>query len=148
MCTHGFGTLGFLVNTGYLLFSFPFPILLPFLIKGLGLIAHIPGVPIVVRFGVVFGAPSTLFCAWGSPTGNRLGPALVARCRRCRRRVGLVAVVRLHSDVHEPLVQLPIGEVVLGHEIVLDVGHGWWEGLEEVCGLGLWGAKDALGVVV
>ena len=33
---------------------------------------------------------------------SRRFSALVARCRRCRRRVGFVAVIRLHGDVHDP----------------------------------------------
>ena len=119
-CTHGFGTVRFLANASYLLFSLSFPILLPLLVERLELIALIPGMPLVVRFGVVLGAPSALLCGSASGGPGRWGCfAFDAGGCRC---VGFV-VVHLGGDVHEPLVAVVIGQVVLCHQIVLDVGH-------------------------
>ena len=119
--THGLGTVGFLANVGYLLFSLSFPILLPLLVEGPELIALIPGMPLVVRFGVVLGAPSALLCGGASGGPGRWWGCFAFDAGGCRC-IGFV-VVHLGGDVHEPLVAVVIGQAVLCHQIVLDVGH-------------------------
>ena len=98
-----------------LLFSLLFLLLL--FLRCLMLEAFVPQVSLVVRLRVVFSTPSAFL--WGRPSCWCF--AFVASC--CGRCVGLV-VVYLGGNVHEPLVSLLIGEVVLGHQVVLDtIGH-------------------------
>ena len=107
-----------LANAGCLLSSraLPFPILLLHLIEHLKFITLIPGMPLIVYFRVISDPPSALFRG-----GAGGGPSLWGFAVHCCC-VGLV-VVCLRGDVHEPLAAPLIGEVVLCHQIVLDVGH-------------------------
>ena len=85
----------------------------------------------VVGLRVVFGTPSAFLhqCVVGT---------LVSGCRCRRYHIGLVAVaVLFRGEVHEPLVALLIGKIVLCHKVVPVMGRGLdpqdltWRGLAE-----------------
>ena len=87
------------------------------LLMCLQLVAFIPGMALVGRLGVVFSTPGAL-----------LGRGVTVRCVTdfWFGGGGVAGASYLHvlrGKVHEPLVTLLIGEVVLGHQVILDVRH-------------------------
>ena len=109
--------------------------LLPLLFRSLKLTAFMPQMPFVICLRVVFCTPGAFF-------GCRRFPSAAAACRRA-----FFVVLCLCRNVHESLVTLLISEVIVRHEVFLDVGHGRGEGIEEECGFRMRGAKGVLEVV-
>ena len=90
----------------------------------LQLVAGVPRMPFAVGRRVVLLAVSALLVA--------LGRRFTLAFSFVFRPVSLVLLVNpfVVRDVHQPAVQLIVREVLLGLEVVLDVGHRRWEFIE------------------